>query len=318
MVLFSDSSNLAWGGVFKGNSTGGPWYGQEVHWHINAKELQAAFFTLKAFCSQLSNTHVCFNIDNTTSEAYINSQGGRIPLLNDIARNIWLWGYERNIWLSAVHIPGVDNTLADQASRVNYSSDTEWRLDTSVFQILQNSFGDFDIDLFASRLNRQCRKFLSWRPDPDASGIDAFAHSWSGLRCYAFPPFSVMGKVLQKILQDKANVTLIAPLWPTQPWFGRLLHLCVDTPLLLPCRTTLLSLRQQPGQIHPLLRKLHLTVFRLSGDPLLVQEFHNSLPLLSCPPGDQPLWHSIGHIGPNGSNFVIKGRLLRCRFLCKT
>ena len=66
--LFSDSSKAAWGGTCDAASTGGPWVGQELGWHINAKELQAAFFTLKAFCSQVTNSHVRLNIENTTSQ----------------------------------------------------------------------------------------------------------------------------------------------------------------------------------------------------------------------------------------------------------
>ena len=35
---------------------------------------------------------------------------------------------------------------------------------------------------------------------------------------YAFPPFSVLGQVLTKIIEDQASGILVMPLWPTQPW----------------------------------------------------------------------------------------------------
>ena len=86
--IFSDSSNAAWGGTYLESVRGGPLAGEERDWHINAKELKAAFLTLKAFCSEMSQIHVELNIDNTTSVTYINKQGGKKPLLNDITREM--------------------------------------------------------------------------------------------------------------------------------------------------------------------------------------------------------------------------------------
>ena len=78
---------------------------------------------------------------------------------------MWLWAIERDIWLSAVHIPGVQNSVADAASRKVYATETEWKLDREVFLKLNSRFGPFDIDLFASRLNTQCDCFFAWKMD---------------------------------------------------------------------------------------------------------------------------------------------------------
>ena len=44
--------------------------------------------------------------------------GGTHSLLcNQVASQIWHWSIERNIWLSATHIAGVENVVADKASR---------------------------------------------------------------------------------------------------------------------------------------------------------------------------------------------------------
>ena len=107
----------------------------------------AAFFTLKAFCNDMTNTHIRLNVDNTTSVAYINSQGGKKPQLNEVARDIWLWAQARHIWLSAVHIPGVNNCTADLASRKAYETETEWQLHPQVFELIQRRFGPFGADL---------------------------------------------------------------------------------------------------------------------------------------------------------------------------
>ena len=62
-------------------------------------------------------------------------------------------------------------------------------------------------------------KFVSYKPEPGAWATDAFFLNWHSLQFYAFPPFSIIGKVLAKIKQDEARGILIVPLWSTQPWF---------------------------------------------------------------------------------------------------
>ena len=53
-----------------------------------------------------------------------------------------------------------------------------------------------DVDMFASRLNKQVNRFVSWRSDPDCIGVDAFALTWSNGLIYAFPPFSPIGQLV--------------------------------------------------------------------------------------------------------------------------
>ena len=73
----------------------------------------------------------------------------------------------RNIWLSATHILGSKNIQADKESRVLKES-AEWSLSQGVFNAIQERWGMFDIDLFASRLSFKVPKYVSWRPDPGA------------------------------------------------------------------------------------------------------------------------------------------------------
>ena len=315
--VYSDSSNFAWGGVFKGQSTGGPWIGSEIEWHINEKELQAAFFTLKAFCSLFRNVHIRLHMDNTTAIAYVNGQGGKKHFLNRIAREIWLWAQERLIWLSAEHIPGVQNVLADEASRSKYQTETEWHLKPSIFSNLQDIWGPLEVDLFASRLNYQCTNYFAWKPDPGAQAIDAFAQKWSDLKGFVFPPFSLIGRCIQKLIKEQAELVFVTPLWPSQPWFAQLLHLTIDHPRILPLAPDLLTLPQDQTAVHPLWRRLHLTAWPLSGKPSKPQDFQTKLPSWSWGPGEVQLKNNIGSIGPNGSCFVVNGKCLLCKHLCR-
>ena len=53
-----------------------------------------------------------------------------------------------------------------------------------------------EVDLSASRLNAQLPVFVLYHPDPETMHINAFSISWQSRPFYAFPPFTVIGKVL--------------------------------------------------------------------------------------------------------------------------
>lgn len=91
---------------------------------------------------------------------------------------------------------------ADHASRIS-NIDTEWELAPEAFQIIVAQFGRPAIDLFASRINKKCQSFYSWHGDPDASGVDAFTYDWKKSYFYAFPPFNLMLRVLNKIQSER-------------------------------------------------------------------------------------------------------------------
>ncbi|KAI8441239.1 hypothetical protein MSG28_014886 [Choristoneura fumiferana] len=97
-----------------------------------------------------------------------------------------------------------DNTEADEESR-KLNPDTEWELSDLAFQKIIDHFGQPEVDLFASRANAKCQTYVSWKRDPEAFCIDAFTINWSQKFFYAFPPFSVIIKCVQKILYDKAT-----------------------------------------------------------------------------------------------------------------
>ena len=106
-VLTTDSSKLGWGADFKNQQTGGRWSILETEKHINILELQAVLFGLKAFCKDLSNTHIRIRVDNTTAVAYINNLGGvKSESCHQVAKAIWIWAIEREIFLSAEFLPG--------------------------------------------------------------------------------------------------------------------------------------------------------------------------------------------------------------------
>uniref|UniRef100_T1IZ02 Uncharacterized protein n=1 Tax=Strigamia maritima TaxID=126957 RepID=T1IZ02_STRMM len=71
-----------------------------------------------------------------------------------------------------------------------------------------------EVDWFATRLNYKLPKFCAWGPDPMAWKVDAFAQNWSNIYGYAFPPFSLIPRIIQKMNRDQADLLIVVPLWP--------------------------------------------------------------------------------------------------------
>ncbi|KAI8483743.1 hypothetical protein Bbelb_385350 [Branchiostoma belcheri] len=82
------------------------------------EELKAASLALRSFVSA-DTQHDLLRLDNATAVAYVNHVGGtRSPDLAALALEMWSWALERGLTLSATHVPGLTNTLADKCSRV--------------------------------------------------------------------------------------------------------------------------------------------------------------------------------------------------------
>ena len=80
---------------------------------------------------------------------------------------------EREIFVVAQHVPEKNNVYMDYHSR-NFNERIEWSLQPNVFRWITQRLWYPEIDLFASPLNAKVKKFVSWRPDPEACTVDAF------------------------------------------------------------------------------------------------------------------------------------------------
>ena len=136
--------------------------------------------------------------------------------------------------------------------------------------------------------------------------INAFSISWKPYVFYAFPPFSIIPKVSEKIQAEEATGLLVVPWWPTQPWWPLVMRLLVQEPLVLPKKKHTLFLPQQPDLVHPLHQKLTLLICHLSGNPLKAEAFLNRLPHSSCSPGEGVLNNNINLSSLNGNSTLVK------------
>lgn len=94
--------------------------------------------------------------------------------------------------------------------------------------------------------------------DPECSYVDAFTLDWGKFYSFIFPPFSLIGRCLKKILHDNADAIIIGLLWPTQPWFVHLLQLLVETPVIFQASDNLMTLPYK-SDLHPLRKKFEFS-----------------------------------------------------------
>ena len=200
----TDASKKGWGAYLEGDTTQGLWSTRESQLHVNELELMAIQFALQAFVERLSNKHVKVLCDNSTAVTYINAMGGtKSPRCNEIAYNIWVWCVNNNVWLTATHIAGVENIEADKESRF-FNERTEWTLNKEIFVQITVQWDIPEIDLFATRLNTQVPRFVSWKPDTASCFVDAFTINWDSWYFYAFPPFCQIHRCLQKMYLEES------------------------------------------------------------------------------------------------------------------
>lgn len=76
------------------------------------------------------------------------------------------------------------------------NDDTEWELANYAFEMIINSFGGPEIDLFATVTNKKCSNFCSRFPDVSAVKIDTFTVKWADRLFYAFSPIALILRVL--------------------------------------------------------------------------------------------------------------------------
>ena len=308
VTMTTDASLIGWGCCLDTVTTGGNWTPEEAQHDINYFEILAVFLALKSFSNTVSGKHIKLMVDNTTAVSTTNQMGTCHSWVNNkLVHQIWKWCITHHIWPTVVHIPGKQNTEADKESRLS-RRETEWTLQKSLFDAATKKLCVIpDVGLFASRLNYQLKPYIAYKPDPEAHAIDAFHISWQGYIFYAFPPFSVIQRVLRKISEEKATGLLVVPNWPTQTWWPYLMSMLIDFPLILPRKDNTLYLPAHPQLLHPLHKKLQLLVCHLSGISSKAEAFRLELQKSLCNLGEQPRKNNIRLTTRDGECSVVQG-----------
>ena len=263
--LFTDASTTGWGAHIALQQVSGTWTASSQAHHINFLELKAVLLALQHFHQSVRGHHVIVMSDNMTVVGLVKNQGGTHSReLFTLTAELFQWADSHQVILSARHIPGHLNVIADRLSRSHQILPGEWSLCPHVTQRLWKVWGRPHLDLFATADNAKLPTYVSPLPDPAAWAIDALSFSWTQMWAYAYPPIPLLHQILQKMSQEPCDLILVAPAWPTQSWFPLLLQMSIDHPRELPPTRHLLK---QTGRnvFHDDPQRLHLHAWRLSS-----------------------------------------------------
>ncbi len=91
-------------------------------------------------------------------------------------------------------------------------------LSAKAFQGLSKTWGEMNLDLFATDSSSKCRRFVSRYRQPGSWEVDAFSGNWEkwagGKVAYAFPPvFDALQTVKRALEFPHLRIVLIIPMW---------------------------------------------------------------------------------------------------------
>ena len=105
--------------------------------------------------------HIKVLSNNTTAVSGVNKMGiSHSQDCSTIVELIWQFAKSKNIWLSAIYIPGIFSKVADTESR-KHEYHLKWKLNEIYFQQIPHWFGENpEINLFASSIHYQVKPFV--------------------------------------------------------------------------------------------------------------------------------------------------------------
>ena len=125
--LASDASNKAVGAVFGRQVIYQVLTAQQKTWHINVKELFAFLVAIREWGLLLARKHLRFVprlhalLDSTTAISWINKGSSKSKQAMVFLREIFWRSATQDFRVTCSHIPGVKNSIADAASRLEFN-----------------------------------------------------------------------------------------------------------------------------------------------------------------------------------------------------
>jgi hypothetical protein len=119
-----------------------------------------------------------------------------------------------NLDLNPIWVSRVDPRLQKADAMTKQVNTDDWSVHPEAFDTLQQWFGKFSVDLFASSRNFKVAKYYFYTFSADSAGVDAFSMSWEGEKAYCAPPIALVLRSIRKIEVSKMTGVLLIPLWP--------------------------------------------------------------------------------------------------------
>ena len=233
LTLFTDASDVGWGFHTSEKTSGSGRWGKILrNVHINIRELVAVWLSLKRLVLPENSTIRLFSDNQTVVHVLKKMGSARSVPLRSWALSIGSLLSRKRWYIVPHHLAGVLNVRADLLSR-GCPVPTEWTLDDASFRWLEDVWGPFEVDLFATEENKKLQTFASPYPHPEAVGQDALALDWNRWRnIYLFPPKNLLPLVVKKLADYQGSGVLVAPDWPLAKWYIPLKVFCQEPVLI--------------------------------------------------------------------------------------
>ena len=183
-------------------------------------ETLTAIYALMSFAIMYGWQHciILMRLDNIAAICYLNQMGSSCGRINAELLKLLLFCRRHNIMIIATYVPGAI-IIADEPSRRLATTWTfplaQWVYSLIVRLLCPSNPPTFD--LFASFMTAKTVEFASLQPDPRAVWVDCLKQPWAlhnRKMWYAFPPPNQLSRVLNKTLEERQTLLLVAPAWP--------------------------------------------------------------------------------------------------------
>lgn len=197
----------------------GDWNDEEQLKSSTWRESETVRRVMKSNINVLKNKKIKVYSDNKNVQSVLQI-GSRISELQEIACDINELCETNDITICPEWIPRGDNQLADDLSRFGDCDD--WSVSDHVFNELDTKWGFHTFDRFASTYNTKCSRFNSRFWVPGTQGINGLDQQWRDEINWLVPPPRLILNCIKKLELEKANGTLIIPVWKSAPYWPEL------------------------------------------------------------------------------------------------
>lgn len=169
-------------------------------------------FYLSDSVKQFRNMSIVHYTDNKNCETIL-TVGSRNVNLQQMVLDIFIAWKHLNLIVTVVYLSRNDPIIeyADFESR-NFDLH-DFSIDFDSFCLISSIYGEFELDCFASQLNKKCCKYYSKFADVDSSGVNFFAQSIPMCNLLVFPPIHLIIPALYHLQKFKSFGCFILPKW---------------------------------------------------------------------------------------------------------
>ena len=226
-----DAGPYGWGGQLWYQPlppVAGFWLAWEAARHITWRELRAVRLFVLAYLPQLSRRHLLLHEDNMAVVYMVHSLTSHSPELMEELRALVELLSLHDITIGCRYIRSSDNVVADFYSRI--AQPHEYQLRPELFHDLEQQWGPFSVDAFASDASAQLTRFWAASSTGSAAAVDAFAQDWlAEAGVWAHPPPSMLPRLVQLLeLTPGIRAAVCVPCWPSSQWYATLAAMATD------------------------------------------------------------------------------------------